>query len=80
VTADGAGDIAAQVAAELADPTGGRLMSATVAVGDLSDQAALDALRAGIVAACPAMAPGPAPDRRVPGTAPAGPEGPVSGY
>jgi hypothetical protein len=51
--------IAAQVAQELADPTGSRVLSVTVPVGDLTDQSARDELRRGaeaIVASLPQAA------------------------
>jgi len=45
-TADDAAVIAPLVAAELANPDGSAVLVATVAIGDLSDPAARDELRA----------------------------------
>jgi hypothetical protein len=47
VTGDPMPEVAAQVAREQADPTGSRVLAASVDSGDLSDPAVRDQLRAG---------------------------------
>lgn len=47
MTAEPMPEVAAQVARELSDPTGSRVLAASVDSGDLTDPAVLDQLRAG---------------------------------